>query len=75
MATQAKALNIHEAIEESKKKHAAALKDFKESGGLCLNCGLHKAEPNSMQCKDCNDEMEKLLQSLRGPGFTELRIK
>lgn len=57
-----------------------AKKQIKENGGMCINCGKHKAEtdnPNAINnflCSVCNDRIKEILDKSKEPGFMKFTI-
>jgi hypothetical protein len=71
--------SFNEMIADVKKKNEEAFKKHKESGGVCQNCGKHKAEyPNGLHpfnCKKCNEEAKAVIKELsKDPGFAMFRV-
>ena len=55
------------------------VKKWRESGGMCANCGKEKAEYpdgfNAYHCKTCNTETKRIVGELQnGGGFTGIKI-
>jgi len=73
-----KGMLLGEMIGEVQKKGLERKKKFEENKGRCIECNKNMANPNSpidpFCCDECNEEVEKLLKQLRGPGFGEFRI-
>lgn len=77
--TIGKSMSFQEMIEEVKRKNEEAIETHKTNGGMCQHCGNNKAEfPNGLNpfnCKQCNDETEKILKQCgKDPGFMQIKL-
>jgi hypothetical protein len=77
--TIGKSMSFQEMIEDVKRKNEEALETHKKNGGMCQHCGKNKAEfPNGLNpfnCKECNEETQKIVNQLsKDPGFVQLRV-
>ena len=76
--TKVKSMSFGDVMDEVVEKAHKAQKEFEDNGGICLHCGKHPGDPNSVidqfNCKACNEETEALLSQLRGPGFGEFKV-
>jgi len=73
-----KALSFAEMLESVREQGIACKKKLEENDGRCIKCNKNKAnldsQINPFMCNECNEEGEKILRQLRGPGFGEFRI-
>jgi len=71
-------MSFFEMIQSAREKQKKAAEEFKKNGGMCLHCGKEKGDKEStldpFSCKKCNDETQKLIGQLQGPGFFHLKI-
>jgi len=75
LAMKIKVMSLGDVITDIHKKAEEAAKEFKENGGMCLNCGKNPGNPkNNFNCDECQKEAEEILKQLRGPGFHEFRV-
>jgi len=73
-----RAMSFGDMIQDVQEKNRKATEEFKKNGGMCLHCGKEKGDQtstlNPFNCKKCNEETQKLLSQLKGPGFFHMKI-